>query len=272
MSPTARQRLEQAIAVLANRVQAPPAIGSPEQLAFRLGIELDLWQRGFLRSDARQILLNASRQAGKSTLSAVIGLHEALTVPGALILIVSPTERQSKLLFRKLMTYFRQLGEPVPATIENKLSLELVNGSEVHALPGAEGTIRGFSAVTLLLIDEASRVDDALLIAVRPMLAVSGGRLIALSTPFGRRGWFFESWVNGGGDWQRIEVKATDVPRISPTFLEAERRAMPDMFFRSEYLCEFVANSDSYFRPEDIDRAFVGHITPLFSEDEYVTA
>jgi hypothetical protein len=44
----------------------------------------------------------------------------------------------------------------------------------------------------MLVIDEASRVDDTLYLAVRPLLAVSGGRLVALSTPFGKRGWFHD--------------------------------------------------------------------------------
>src|SRR5215213_6349159 len=99
--------------------------------------------------------------------------------------------------------YYRRLGRPVPAATENKLSLELANGSEVHALPGDEGGIRGFSGVTLLLVDEASRVPDQLMAAVRPMLAVSGGRLVTMSTPWGKRGWWHEEWANGGDGWKR---------------------------------------------------------------------
>jgi hypothetical protein len=39
-----------------------------------------------------------------------------------------------------------------------------------------QGTIRGFSAATLIVEDEAARVPDDLYFSVRPMLAVSGGR------------------------------------------------------------------------------------------------
>jgi hypothetical protein len=73
--------------------------------------------------------------------------------------------------------------------------LELGSGSRIVSLPGTEGTIRGYSAVSLLIGDEAARVSDALYYAVRPMLAVSQGRLLALSTPFGKRGWFCEEWT-----------------------------------------------------------------------------
>jgi hypothetical protein len=85
--------------------------------------------------------------------------------------------------------------------------MELANGSRIEALPGTEKTIRGFSGVNLLLVDEASRVDDALYFAVRPMLAISGGRLLLLTTPFGRRGIFYEEWT-GDGAWERYEVPA----------------------------------------------------------------
>ena len=61
--------------------------------------------------------------------------------------------------------------------------------------------------------------------AVRPMLAVSQGRLIALSTPAGKRGWFYEAWI-GGDSWHRVKVAATDCPRISQAFLDEELREL----------------------------------------------
>ena len=93
------------------------------------------------------------------------------------------------------------------------------------ALPGTEKTVRSYSGVRLLVVDEASRVDDALYGSVRPMLAVSQGRLVALTTPWGKRGWFYRAWSEGGADWERHRVPATDCPRISPAFLEEERRS-----------------------------------------------
>src|SRR5262249_9092072 len=82
---------------------------------------------------------------------------------------------------------------------------------------------------------------DALYRAVRPMLATSGGRLICLSTPNGRHGFFHHEWTNGGPGWHRIEVPASQVPRISAEFLEDERRALGEQWFRQEYCCSFEA-------------------------------
>ena len=75
------------------------------------------------------------------------------------------------------------------------LKAELANGSRIVALPGNERTVRGYAAADLIIIDEANRVEDDLISAVRPMMATSQGRLIALTTPAGKRGWFYESWI-----------------------------------------------------------------------------
>ncbi len=142
---------------------------------------------------------------------------------------------------------------------ESALRLELTNGSRVISLPASEATIRGYSAVDLLLIDEASRVDDALYASVRPMLATSNGRLVAMSTPWGRRGWWYEAWRSTDA-WHRTEVKATDCPRISAAFLEEEQRNMGQWFFAQEYMCEFLDAESAAFRSEDIEAAFTEDI------------
>jgi hypothetical protein len=144
----------------------------------------DAWQAELLRRRQQQVLLLASRQAGKSTVVAGAALHEALTVPGSLILLLSASGRQSGELFVKVKDLWSALGRPVAARTprDNALRLELANGSRVISLPGEESTIRGYSGVALLVIDEAARVDDGLYYSVRPMLAASRGRLIALTT------------------------------------------------------------------------------------------
>lgn len=231
----------------------------PARLAAAVGMTPDPWQARVLRSGAARLLLNCSRQAGKSTVSSVLGLHTTLYTPDSLVLLVSPSERQSGELFRKLLAVYRDMGRPVPAVSENKFSLELANGSRVVALPGNEENLRGFSAVRLLIIDEASRVADALYRAVRPMLATSDGRLVTMSTPFGKRGWWYEAWQaahEGREAWDCYEVPASACPRISSHFLAEERASMGEWWFRQEYGCEFVEVLGGLFSPEAIDAAF----------------
>jgi len=143
--------------------------------------------------------------------------------------------------------------------------LDLKNGSRIVSLPGTEQTIRGYSGVSLLILDEASRVPDDLYYSVRPMLAVSGGRLVGLSTPFGKRGWFFDTWTNGA-DWQRVKVTAHDCPRISPAFLADERAALGDMWYRQEYECEFVETVNQLFAYSVVKAAISKEVSPLFGE------
>jgi hypothetical protein len=140
-------------------------------------------------------------------------------------------------------------------------SIEFANGSRIISLPGSPDTIVGFSAISLLILDEAARIKDDLYALVRPMLAVSGGRLIALSTPFGRRGWFWSAWdrcdkaaMRGESEpWQRFRITAGQCPRISAEFLAEERMAIGERWFRQEYETEFMDTVDAVFRSEDIE-------------------
>jgi hypothetical protein len=227
----------------------------PVRLAEQAGIRPDPWQADMLRSTAPRVLLLCSRQAGKSTITSILAVHTALYDPGSLVLLLSPTLRQSSELFKKCASVYQALGRPVPAESESALQLALENGSRIVSLPGKEGTIRGYSGVRLLAIDEAAWVPDDLYLAVRPMLAVSGGRLVALSTPHGTRGWFYESW-RGQEPWARYEVPATSCPRISAQFLEEERRSMGEWWFEQEYMCRFLDAQSQAFSRDDVEQCF----------------
>ncbi len=85
-----------------------------------------------------------------------------------------------------------------------------------------------------------------------------------MSTPFGKRGHFHEEWENGGPAWERVRITAHECPRISPGFLEEERRSLGDLFFRSEYLCEFTESSGQLFAYGDVAAALDDNVRPLF--------
>ncbi len=224
----------------------------PVALAACAGITLDPWQEEMVSSTASRLLLNCSRQVGKSTTTGVLATYTALHKK-SLVLLLSPSLRQSQELFRKCLEVYRASGRPVPANAENALSLELDTGSRIVSLPGKEGTIRGMSGVDLLIIDEGSRVPDALYKSVRPMLAVSNGRLVLLSSPFGTRGFFYEEWKRRE-HWHYFEVPATACPRISQEFLAEERESMGDWWFQQEYMCQFMDAQQAAFRAADIER------------------
>ena len=230
------------------------AIGSPP----------DPWQAVLLRSAAQRVILNVCRQGGKSITAAVIAYYEAVYRPPALVLLISPSLRQSGELFRKCLDVHRIAGINVPVEAESTMRLELRNGSRIVALPGTEGTTRGFSNVRLIVADEASRIEDALYYSVRPMLAISKGRLILMSTPWGRRGFFFDAWTAGGLDWERTQVAASDCPRIGAAFLEEERRSIGEYFFAQEYNCQFRDTDDQFFGSDDIAKMLDPSVKPLW--------
>lgn len=222
----------------------------------------DPWQEQVMLSGSKRILLNCSRQSGKSTTSSIIALHKALFEPGSLILLISPSLRQSSELFKKVQVFYRMVPDQPKLPEDNKLSMTLHNGSRIISLPSSEANIRGFSSVALVIEDEASRVDDSLYRAVRPMLAISDGTFMLMSTPWGKRGHFFEEWT-GPNEWERVEIPATSCPRITPEFLEEERRSLGDWWYLQEYMCQFGDTTDSLFSYDDIQAAVTDEVDAM---------
>ncbi len=252
----------------------------------------DEWQDRLLASAARRILVLCSRQSGKSLTAAALALLTAILEAPALVLIVARAQRQAAELLRKVKLLYallsRKVARPPPwaprpvkeleaeerrvlgpaeaLTQDSVLSMELANGSRIIALPGKPDTVVGYSAASLIIIDEAARTDDAMYYLLRPMLAVSRGRLVCLTTPFGKRGWFYEEWSKGGAVWERYRATAADCPRISPEFLAEERRALGAHWYGQEYMLEFRDAVDQVFRQDDIDAMFRDDVQPLFAE------
>ena len=237
----------------------------PVLFARAVGIEPDQKQAELLRSTSRRVLLNCCRQWGKTTITGALAAHEAIYSPGAMIVLVSPSQQQSGELFKKVAEFWKQLPGAPEATQESLTRLQLANGSRIVSLPGSERTTRGFSGATLVIMDEAARCDDELLAAVMPMLATTQGRFIALSTPKGRRGWFYKTWTEGGDAWQRVSVPATACPRISAEFLEEQKRILGTTVFEQEYCCVFHDDGDSAFNSTLIQQALTLDFAPFFT-------
>lgn len=236
----------------------------PAQTMLLAGVEPDPWQAELLRLRPPSVLLCCSRQAGKSSCAAAVALHEALVYPGSLVLLVARAQRQAQELFTKLLATYRILGRPVPKADDRASELNLTNGSRIVPLPGKEETLRSYSSVNLLVMDEAARIPDALYYSLRPMLAVSRGRLVALSTPFGRRGWFHTEFTGDDPTWYRVRIKATECPRIDPEFLAEEKRKMGPRWFNQEFMTSFEDAVGQVFADEYIQATLTPNITQLF--------
>ncbi len=235
-------------------LEAAAAVDAVTFAREKLGFNPDEKQMAMLRGGKRGIL-NCSRSWGKSTVAAVKAVHRAYSEAGSLTLLLTPSGRQSGEFIRKAKEFVHRLGIRVKGDGDNKASIAFPNGSRIIGLPESAAKVRGFSNVSLLLFDEASRVTDETYRAMRPTLAASDGDLWLMSTPNGKRGFLYEEWAHGGPAWQRILATGPDCSRLDKRFLE-EERAKSERYFRQEYLCEFVEREGAAFSQESIDAAF----------------
>lgn len=146
----------------------------------------------------------------------------------------------------------------------NSVSLKFPNGSRIIWLPGSPATVRGFSKVSMLVIDKAAYMHWAMYTALIPMLAVGGGDLWVMRTPCGKQGLFHQIWAHGGARWERVLARATEYPgRIPADFLEQQRSELGPAAFEQEFMCEFVDAGGQVFAQDMLDRALDESVEPL---------
>lgn len=271
-----------------------PLAKDPSLVFTALGLTPDPWQRTLVASREIQTHVLCSRQSGKSFSVSAKALCTAILHPASLTVVVSPAQHQSAEVLRNVkLMHHALLGKrvqlrpwsprpvraddfdpgPIPEPVTDAaLHHELSNGSRIVCVPATKTTSVGKSAVSLLILDEASRIPDEVYYPLRPLLAASRyygeGQLVALSTPFGKRGWFYEAWkqcedatLYGKPEpWQRIRVPATDCPRLRQTrnpdgrlFLEAERESMGEHWYMQEYELAFRDVIDAVFSSAEIE-------------------
>lgn len=230
---------------------------------FKLGYTLDQAQAKIILSDAKRLLICCSRQWGKTSTVAAKAAVEALSGPG-LILVIAPVERQARECFRKIREHLRRALPGIVWPEDNKTSLELPNGARVVALPAKGENIRGYTDPRLIIIDEGAFVPDEDYKAIRPMLS-HGARLIVMSTPFGKRGWFYKAWQRrASSGCQFIEVAAKDCHHISEEFLAEERIELGAFWYSQEYELQFLDSVASFFDMDAVRRGLEDEIEPLF--------
>jgi hypothetical protein len=257
------------------------------------------WQTDALDPKVKRLLLMCARQSGKSTVSSGLGGHTAKNIDRSLTLIISPSQDQSKETMKKVDD-FLAADSAIRLVKSSAFEKELENGSRIIALPGTERSVRGYSGPFLIIVDEASRVLDSTYKAVRPMLTGNpDAKLIILSTPFGKRGFFYDAWMSKAGFWKKIFVKpayrlsddqkeiipavpeeefqaywqergvsAYYSPRHEKSWLEEELEEMGAWWFQQEYMCEFLEAEGSVFDFERILNSVSEDLAPLLLGDD----
>lgn len=255
------ERVAQFLAERMDRVRT-----DPDAVRFaieRLAFIPDAKQALVLGAKTKRGILKCGRQWGKTSVIAVKAVHTAFTKAGALVLVTSPTMEQTSEFLMRVKDLLGRLGMRVRGDGGHALSVKLPNGSRIVGIPAKEASVRGFSNVSLLVIDEAAWVSDEVYQALLPMLSVGEGELWLMSTPKGRRGFFYEGW-HGAGEWFRVEAATAENPRVSREYLEQQMREMPEGTFAREHLGEFRGGDEYVFSREMVEGAFDLEVETLY--------
>lgn len=193
------------------------------------------WQEEFLRAPrGASILVLTARQVGKTTTAAWAIAHAMLFTPGSLSVIACPAQRQSAEAVRRVRESLVKTDAALKS--DNVYGLELKNGSRVLALPGSDDSIRGLTVDGWIVADEAARLPNDLISALRPMRARRPeARFAMLSKAWSRTDPFWTAWVDDDPTWIRLKATA-DTTAFRAEFLEQERRALGEQNFQREYL------------------------------------
>lgn len=250
------------------------------------GLNPDSYQKQLMEFQNRYLILNCARQWGKSTTISAMAYLRAKYSPKSLILILSHSQRQSMETFRKILEMTEIDAAPLERVEDSKQYMTLSNRSRIISLPDKEGSVRGYSGVNLLIIDEASWVSDDLFGAVSPMITRSRGDLYLLSSPHGKRGFFFNEWYKGSDKWKRYQITAPikylyesiksqlkpppedaivgECWHLEEDFIKGELKSMPLRHCLQEYFCEFVETEDQVFS-HDLIQSMLDDSKPLFA-------
>tara|TARA_Y100000310_G_scaffold104180_1_gene102509 strand:- start:123 stop:1370 length:1248 start_codon:yes stop_codon:yes gene_type:complete len=221
-----------------------------------LDLKLDEWQKKVL-SQKGNICLRSGRQVGKSTVISIKAAEYAVNNKKKTVLVVAAVERQAYHLFEMTLNYLTdnykshiKMGKNRPT----KSKIQLKNGSVIMCLPtGVSGLgIRGYT-IDLLIADEAAFIPEEVWTAITPMLSVTKGDIILLSTPHGKEGFYYDCFQNE--DYSSFHISSEECGRIDDKFLKREKERMTKVQYAQEYLGEFVDELMQFFSTDLIRSA-----------------
>jgi hypothetical protein len=272
---------------------------SPYHYVRSLGFKPYEWQKAILRSPHKRKVINGARQAGKSTIVSAKPCHIAKHYPGSVSIIIAATEKQAFLDMEKVRDFIAHDPQYPKRERLSEHLITLAYGSWIMVVPATEKAARGPSAPRLILLDEASRIEDIVYTSgVIPMLTENPDcELISISTPNGKQGFFYKSFNNP--KWERYEIRSPWEPvdlefRLIPAIPEEEYRKrcaakgiigfdsprhrnqqeqefnlgeMGPLMYRQEYGPQFVEPEDQVFSYDDIERMMGSTAEPLDTEE-----
>ena len=224
-------------------------------------------------------LFLVGRRSGKSKISAVIGAFEAamsgrekLLSKGEMgvVAIISPTRKQSRIVKNYLRAIFAQTS-----LLKNEIESEtaegflLSNGVQIEILVGDYRAIRGYTLLCAVVdeiaffgLSDESKVksDSELIRAISPSLATVQGKLIAIGSPYARKGWSYsqykKNWGNNQGKTLVWNCSSRTMNETLPQSVVDAAMEEDLQAAKSEYLGEF-RDDIAIFLPREIIEAVV---------------
>lgn len=241
--------------------------------ARRLELAKRLWgwiphptQREWLVDSSQIKVAACGRRWGKTEAAAIDVATYAIAHRGSVQIIVAPTYDQSKLISNAVEGFLYsnpEIRAGLRVTRSPYPDLRY-RGSRIMARTADDDgrNLRGHSA-DRVIVDEAAFVrDEVVEEVIGPMLADRNGRLVMISTPFGKNH-FYRAFIGGqdGGESGRIRsyrFPSWANPHISREYIEFQRTVLTERQFKVEYEAEFADDQNSVFPWADIQAAIVG--------------
>lgn len=210
------------------------------------------WQKEVLADKTRFKVVCAGRRCGKSRLSAIMLLIEALGCPkGSDVMYIAPTQGQARVIIWKLLL---DIGKDViVGSHVNNMEITLVNGAVIY-IRGADNpdTLRGPS-LTFAVLDEYAFMKKGIWEEqIRPALSDQKGRALFISSPDYRNHFYdiYKFGLSGDCDYKSWHLTTEDNETIDPTEIEAAKRTMSAFAFKKEYLASFDTIGSGMFKEE----------------------
>ncbi len=215
------------------------------------------YQQKLLNDPTKRIIACMGRQTGKTTTIATKAIHYAYTNPKTTTLIISPSLRQSMIMFDKILSLTHQnslLRKSI--TRKTRTIIQLTNHSQIIALPCSEHMLRGYTA-NLTICDEAAFIPETIITEIiYPMLSTTNGTAILLSTPWDKNHFFYKAFLNP--TYSTHKIRSNENPLIPNAFLTEMQQNMTTEAYKREYEAEFTEAQTSYF-PQELIRKCIEH-------------
>ena len=218
-----------------------------------MNINLSLlpWQEKVFQDEARFKVVAAGRRTGKTHLSAVSLIVNAMNGKPGKTFYVAPTQGMAKdILWDTLMDI---AGDAVIGSNINNLTITLAGGNTIH-LKGADrpDTLRGVSLKHCVMDEMAFMKAEVFEKILRPALSDRKGSCLFIGTPEGRNAFYdLYEGAHHWADWKAWHFTSFDNPFVDPEEIEHARATLPAWSFKQEYMADFKASGSEYFKVED---------------------